>query len=165
MSQSGKVSPQKHHVFLKPMVFHVLFFGGEALNFHNAFVGPGRIEHRPGSTTELFKATVFLEHSWATNRIWPQATTKDSRFLSGQLQDSYNWNILTEPDRNVHETIDVLQKGKTPRWSYGTGPSKTFCRDCIILSFVKEIVSPICMGVSNPWRYPQTIHFFGFSTK
>ena len=55
--------PTKTSCFFKAYGVSRAFFGGEALNFHNAFVGPGRIEHRPGSTTDLFKATVFLEHS------------------------------------------------------------------------------------------------------
>ena len=59
-----------------------------------------------------------------------QATTKDSWFLGGQLQDSYNLNIFMEPNRNVYKTIDVLQKACTHQGDpCRIGPYKTFCRD------------------------------------
>ena len=83
------------------------------------FSPPRGVEHRPGSTTNLFKATFF--GGW---------------FLGGQLQDSYNLNFLwhqTEMSTKLsmynkkrgHTKVILTEQGLTKRF---VGSHLGFCK-------------------------------------
>ena len=105
---------------------------------------PQGFEHRPGSTTNMFKTTFFgAQLTYKSYLATLQATAKESWFLGGQLQD-HTIRTFFKTKRKYLQNYPCTTKSEyTPRRSLQNRALQTVWRDYMILGFVRKMASPI----------------------